>query len=87
MRSIISSMGLIESVSERYPTGTAAERGGVTSNISSIFFSSYLAWRIASWYCLHFYSFGEISLEEVGRVPNKVMAYPIEVSQNGALGP
>ena len=87
-------MGFIESTSERYPTGQGSglrgktiERGGGVSNMLSIFLFSSLAWRIASWHCLHSSSFGEISSEEVGRVPNEAMAYPIEVSQNGALGP
>ena len=87
MRSRIGSMGLIESASERYPTGTNAERGGGVPNMLSIFFSISCARRIASWYCLCSSSFGEISFEKFKRVPNEAMAYPIEVSQNGALGP
>ena len=87
MRSRVGSMGLIELASERYPTGKTAERGGGVPIMLSIFFSSSLAWRITTLYCLHSSSFGEIYLEEVGRVPNEAMAYPIEVSQNRALGP
>ena len=86
MRSRIGSMGLIESVSELYPIGTTTERGGVPSMLS-IFFSISCARRIAAWYCLRSSSFGETSSEEVKWVPNEAMAYPIEVSQNGALGP
>ena len=80
-------MGLIESVSEQYPTGTTAERGGGVPNMLSIFFSIYCARRITAWYCLCSYSFGETSLEKFKQVPNEAMACPIEVSQNGALGP
>ena len=86
VRSIIGSMGLIESTSERYPTGTVAEHGGVP-NISSIFFSISYAQRMACWYCLRSSSSGEISSEKFKRVPNEAMSCPIEVSQNGALGP
>ena len=50
MRSIIGSMGLIESASELYPTGIAVERDGGVPNMSSIFFSISCAWRIDSWY-------------------------------------
>ena len=87
MRSKIASMGLIESESERYPTGTAAKRDGGVPNMSSIFFSISCARRIAACYCLRSYSFGENSSENFKRVPNEEMACPIEVSQNGALGP
>ena len=80
-------MGLIESASERYPIGKTAERGGGVPNMLSIFFSISYAWIIVSWYCLCSSSFGETSLEEVKWVPNEGMACPIEVSQNGALGP
>ena len=59
-------MGLIESTSERYPTGTNVEHSGGVANMLSIFFSIYCAWRIASWYYLRSSSFGEISSEEVG---------------------
>ena len=41
-------MGLIESTSERYLTGTAAERDGGVPNMSSILFSISYAQRIAS---------------------------------------
>ena len=78
-------MGLIESTSERYPTGIAAEHDGGVPNISSIFFSISYAWRIAAWYCLYSSSFGETSSEKFKRVPNEAMACPIEVSQNGSL--
>ena len=87
MRSIIGSMGLIESTSERYPTGTTVERDGGVPNMSSIFFSISCARRMVAWYCLHSSSSGETSFERFKRVPNEAMAYPIEVSQNGALGP
>ena len=80
---IIGSMGLIESASERYPTGTDLEHDGVEPNSSSIFLSISCARIMVAWYCLHSSSY----LEEFKRVPNEVMAYPIEVSQNGALGP
>ena len=83
MRSIIGSMGLIESASERYPIGTDVERDGGVPNRSSIFLSISYAWRMATWYFLRSSS----SSEEFKRVPNEAMAYPIEVSQNGALGP
>ena len=83
MRSIIGSMGLIESASERYPTGTDVERDGVGPNILSIFLSIPCAWRMVARYFLRSSS----SLEEFKRVPNEAMACPIEVSQNGALGP
>ena len=87
MRSRIGSMGLIESASELYPIEKTPEQGGVVPNMLSIFFSISCARRIDSWYCLRSSSFGETSSEEVKWVPNKAMAYPIEVSQNGALGP
>ena len=80
MRSIISSMGLIESTSERYPTGTTMKRGGGVPNMLSIFFSISRAWRIVAWYCLHSSSFGETSSEKFKRVPNEAIACPIEVS-------
>ena len=76
-------MGLIESASEQYPTGTDVERDGVGPNISSICLLISCAWRMAAWYFLRSSS----SSEEFKRVPNEAMAYPIEVSQNGALGP
>ena len=76
-------MGVIESTSERYPTRTNVEHDGVYPNSSSIFLSISFAWRMAAWYCLHSSS----SSEEFKWVPNEAMAYPIEVSQNGALGP
>ena len=82
-RSIIGSMGLIESASERYPTGTDVERDGVGPNRSSICLSISCAQRMEAWYFLHSSS----SLEEFKRVLNKAMAYPTGVSQNGALGP
>ena len=63
------------------------ERDGGVPNMSSIFFSISCAWRIVSWYCLHSYSFGETSSAKFKWVPNEAMASPIEVSQNGALGP
>ena len=87
MRSIISSMGLIESVSERYPIGTTMECDGGVPNMSSIFFSISCAWIMATWYCLHSYSYGETSSKKFKWVPNEAMACPPEVSQNGALGP
>ena len=80
-------MGLIESASERYPIGTTMECNGGVPNMLSIFFSIYYAQRIDSWYCLRSSSFGETSLEKFKWVPNEAMACPIEVSQNGALGP
>ena len=76
-------MGLIESASERYPIGTDVECDGVGPNSSSICLSFSCAQRMATWYCLRSYS----SSEEFKRVPNEAMACPIEVSQNGALGP
>ena len=82
-RSIIGSMGLIESASERYPTGIDVERDGVVPNSSSIYLSISYAWRMVAQYCLHSSS----SSEDFKRVPNEAMACPIEVSQNGALGP
>ena len=87
MRSRIGSMGLIESVSERYPTGTAVERDGGVPNMSSIFLSISYARRMDAWYCLRYSSSGETSSEMIKQVPNEAMACPIEVSQNGALGP
>ena len=87
MQSRIGSMGLIELTSERYPTGTTVERDGGVPNMSSILFSISYARRIATWYCLCSSSFGETSLENFKRVPNEAMSCPIEVSQNGALGP
>ena len=87
VRSIIGSMGLIESASEQYPTGTTMERAGGMPNMSSICLSISSAWRMATWYCLCYSSSGETSLEKFKRVPNEAMACPIEVSQNGALGP
>ena len=80
-------MGLIESTSERHPTGTSAERDGGVPNMLSIFFSISCARRIASWYCLRSSSFGETYSENFKWVPNEAMDCPIEVSQNGALGP
>ena len=80
-------MGLIETTSERYPTGKVVDRGGGVPNMSSIFFSISHALRIYAWYCLCSSSFGETSSEEFKRVLNEAMAFPIEVSQNGALGP
>ena len=77
MLSIIGSMGLIESASERYPIGTAVERDGGVPNMSSIFFSISCARRIASWYCIRSSSFGETSLEKFKRVPNEAMSCPI----------
>ena len=59
------------------------EHDGVGPNISSICLSISCAWRMVARYCLRSYS----SLEEFKWVPNEAMAYPIEVSQNGALGP
>ena len=87
MRSIIGSMGLIELASERYPIRTAVERDGGVPNMSSIFFSFSCAWRMDTWYCLHSSSSGETYSESFKQVPNEAMACPIEVSQNGALGP
>ena len=80
-------MGLIESASERYPTGTAVERDGGVPNMSSIFLSISCARRMAAWYFLCSSSFGENYSEKFKWVTNEAMAYPIEVSQNGALGP
>ena len=76
-------MGIIESASERYPTRIDVERDGVGPNSSSICLSISCARRMEKRYYLRSYS----SLEEFKRVPNEAMAYPIEVSQNGALGP
>ena len=87
MRSIINSMGLIESASERYPTGTAVERDGGVTNMSYIFLSISCAQRMVVWYCLFSSSSGENSSEKFKWVPSEAMACPIEVSQNGALGP
>ena len=80
-------MGLIESASEQYPMGTDVERDGGVPNMSSIFLSISYARRMAAWYFLCSSSSGETSSEEFKRVPNEAMACPIEVSQNGALGP
>ena len=80
-------MGLIESASEQYPTGTTMERGGGVPNMLYIFFSISCAWRVAASYCLLSSSFGETSLENFKRVVDEAMACPIELSQNGALGP
>ena len=63
------------------------ERDGGVPNMSSIFLSITCAWRMATWYCLHSSSSRETSLGEFKWVPNEAMAYFIEVSQNGALGP
>ena len=87
MRSRIGSMGLIELASERYPRGTAVERDGGVPNMSSILFSISCARRISIWYCLCSSSSGESSSEKFKWVSNEAMACPIEVSQNGALGP
>ena len=76
-------MGLIESTSERYPTGTDVERDGFGPNISSICLSISYAQRMVAWYFLRSSS----SEEEFKWVPNEAMACPIEVSKNGALGP
>ena len=76
-------MGLIESTSEWYPTGTDVERDGGVPNSLSIFLSTSCARRMAAWYFLRSSS----SSKEFKRVPNEAMAYPIEVSQNGSLGP
>ena len=76
-------MGLIDSVSERYPTGTDVEHDGVDPNSSYICLSISYAWRMVAQYFVRSSS----SSEEFKRVPNEAMAYPIEVSQNGALGP
>ena len=64
MRSRIGSMGLIESASERYPTGKTVERGGGIPNMLSSFFSISYARRITAWYFLRSSSFGETSLEK-----------------------
>ena len=61
MRSRIGSMGLIESASDRYPTGTAMERDGGVPNMSSIFFSISYAWIMVAWYFLRSSSSGETS--------------------------
>ena len=58
------------------------ERDGIGPNKSSICLSISCAWRMVALYCLRSSS----SSEEFKRVPNEAMAYPIEVSQNGALG-
>ena len=87
MRSRIGSIGLTESVSEQYPTRKTVERGGGVPNMSSIFFLISCARRIATWYCLRSSSFCETSSEEFKWVPNEAMSCPIEISQNGALGP
>ena len=87
-------MGFIESTSERYPAGQGSSLRGKTvepghgvANILSILFSKSCSWRMAAWCCLRSSSLGEICSEEAGRAPNEAMAYPMEVSQNGALGP
>ena len=59
------------------------ERDGVGPNSSSICLSISYAWRMQAWYCL----LSSSSSEEFKQVPNEAMACPIEVSQNGALGP
>ena len=82
-RSIIGSMGLIESASERYPTGRDVERASVEPNRSLIYLSISCAWRMEARYFLHSSS----SSKEFTWVPNEAMACPIGVSQNGALGP
>ena len=76
-------MGLIESASERYPTGKYVECDGGVPNNSSIFLSISSGRRMVALYCLRSYS----SSEEFKRVPNEAMACPTGVSQNGALGP
>ena len=76
-------MDLIELASERYPAGIDVERDGGVPNKSSIFLSISCAWRMVEWYCLCSSS----SSEEFKWVPNEAMVYPIEVSQNGSLGP
>ena len=63
------------------------ERDGGVPNMSSISLSISYAWRMDVWYWLRSSSSGETSSENFKRVPNEAMAYPIEVSQNGALGP
>ena len=73
-------MGLMESTSERYPTGTTVERDGGVPNMSSIFLLISCARRMAAWYCLRSSSSQENSPEEFKWVPNEAMAYPIEVS-------
>ena len=80
-------MCLIEPASERYPTGTAVEHDGGMPNMSSIYISISSIWRMAMWYCLHSSSSRETSSKKFKWVPNEAMACPIEVSQNGALGP
>ena len=80
-------MGLIESTSEWYPIGIVVEHDGGVPNMSSIFLSISCARRLAAWYCTHSSSSRENSSEKFKRVPNEAMACPIEVSQNGALGP
>ena len=60
MRSRIGSMGLIESTSEQYPTGTDVEHDGVGPNNSFIRLSISYAQRMATRYFLHSSS----SLEE-----------------------
>ena len=52
--SIIGSMGLTESASEQYPTGTNVERDGVGPNISSICLSISCAQRMAARYFLRY---------------------------------
>ena len=59
------------------------EHDGVGPNISSICLSISCARRMEARYSLCSSS----SSEEFKRVPNEAMACPIEVSQNGALGP
>ena len=66
-------MGLIESASERYPTGTVVERDGGVPNRSSIFLSISYAWRMVAWYFLHSSSSSKV----FKWVPNEAMACPI----------
>ena len=80
-------MGLIESERERYPTRTTMEHDGGVPNMSSIFLSISCVGRTDAWYCLCSCSSGETYLEKFKLVPNEAMSCPIEVSQNGALGP
>ena len=63
------------------------ERDGGVPIMSSIFFSISRAQRMTAWYCLCSSSSGETSSEKFKQVPNGAMADPIDVSQNGALGP
>ena len=70
-------MGLIESASEWYPTGTDVEHDGGVPNRSSILLSISCAWRMAVWYCL----FSSSSSEEFKWVPNEAMACPTGVSK------